>query len=317
MTDLDGLLKASLTADAEPDPMLNRRIVMQAERKKTMRKTTRFAVRKMAVAGIAACVIAASSVTAFAAYNFLNPGQVVTEVTGNERLAAAFDSPDAVAVDQTQRVGDYSVTLLGMVTGEELGDALATADDADKQGTSQIDPSHTYVTVAVTHVDGTPMADADEPLNLSPLVNGVDWHLLNLGTMGAVLSSMEVDGTLYELLECDDLQVFANQGVKLGVGGGFGDEGTLYTCDAQTGQWSKAAPQDTDCALFDLPFDASKADPQAAQELLDALQGKVDGTVGTDEERAQKGSGKQVDETTAYRTHGKDTFSMYKEHGEK
>lgn len=65
---------------------------------------TRFALATAALSAI-------TVITAAAAVMLLSPKDVAQQA-GNEALAAAFESKEATAVNQTKAVGDYQVTLM-------------------------------------------------------------------------------------------------------------------------------------------------------------------------------------------------------------
>ena len=70
---------------------------------------------------------------------------------------------------------------------------------------------------------------------IAPLIGGVDVRKLNAATMNEGLTWFEKDGVIYELIECDNLEIFAGYGVQLGVVDEFGDETTAFQMDAESG----------------------------------------------------------------------------------
>lgn len=93
----------------------------------------------------------------------------------------------------------------------------------------------------------------------------------NNGTMDAGLHWFVKDGVVYELLECDNLEIFAGRGVQVGVVDSFGNESSTFTMDAQTGVYKKTEGYEGTCALFDLPLDTAKADEAAADAYIEKL----------------------------------------------
>ena len=73
-------------------------------KKEIFHKKTRFALATAALSAI-------TVITAVAAVMLLSPKDVAQQA-GNEALAAAFESKEATAVNQTKAVGDYQVTLM-------------------------------------------------------------------------------------------------------------------------------------------------------------------------------------------------------------
>jgi hypothetical protein len=75
--------------------------------------------KKMSVALIAAAITLAISITAFAAWRLLSPKQVAEHLE-NKALAHAFESKDAIEINESVVSGGYNFTLLGIVSGEGL-----------------------------------------------------------------------------------------------------------------------------------------------------------------------------------------------------
>lgn len=219
-------------------------------------------VRKLAAAA-AVCVLAVGSMTAYAAYRYLSPSQIAKEVADNNALAKAFESKDAVLVNETQTSGDYEITLLGLVSGADL--ALCVGGDEAKE----LEGSRTYAAVAVNRIDG--VIAEDERKCVSPLINGVDWMIANNGTMDVALHWFTRDGVIYELLECDNLEIFAGRGVQVGVVDEFCDETEAFAMNKETGAYSKKEGYEGTNALFDLPLDKAKADEKAADDYIEKL----------------------------------------------
>lgn len=201
---------------------------------------------------IAASLAAALAVTASAALLWLTPKDVAERVQ-NPALAAAFESEDAVTINQTQTVGGYDVTLLGLVSSEGL-DAV----DADQE--------QTYAVLAYTRTDGGDITE-DWPLTVSPVISGCAPWQVNAWTLGGGVTSFAENGVFYYLFGCDTLEPFADHTVSLAVYPGthvspssdqflMEDDGTIAFRDGQEG------------VLFRLPLDESKADPAKAAEFL-------------------------------------------------
>lgn len=223
------------------------------------KKETKAMQRKpIRTALIAAAAAAALCVTALAAAVMLTPKDVAQR-SGNQALAAAFESDRAVTVNDTKTVGDYAVTLMGLVSGEGLSQVEG------------VDRGQTYAVLSYARADGGNIEDSVPALTVSPLVEGYAPWLVNAWTLGGGVHSFAEDGVLYYLLECDDLELFADRAVYLAVYPGThvvpGAE--LFAFDEATG--AIAYQPGADGVLFPLPLDEDKADPQAAQALLDEL----------------------------------------------
>lgn len=247
----------------EPDPELNRQI-LERRSKENMRKHS---FRKSAVAAAVACVAVTGSITAYAAYHYLNPSQIAEELS-NDKLAKAFESKDAVKVNETQTIGNHKVTLLGTVSGAGLSSFVPD------EISGKLQQDDTYAALAIERTDGKIMRE--EQKTVSPLIHGVDWTVANNGTLDAGLQSFVQDGVLYELYECDNLEIFAGRGVQIGVVDRFGEENHAFTMDEQTGVYERADGYKGMNALFDLPLDTSNADEKAAEQYIRELQEKAE-----------------------------------------
>ena len=238
-----------------------------------MRKSS---FRKSAVVAAVVCVVAVSSITAVAAYRYLKPAQIAEEMAENDALAKAFDSKDAVKINETQKNDTYEVTLLGMVSGA----GLELCMPEDSEGTLQQD--YTYVVMAIAHTDGTAVSQDDQKC-ISPLIHGVDWMIANNATLNLGLTSFIQDGVMYELIECDSLEKFAGRGVQIGVVDSFAEENQAFAMD-ESGKYQQKADYEGINFLFDLPLDPAKGDEQAAEQYLKELEQEMDAEEESDAE---------------------------------
>lgn len=261
---IEELLYDTLKPIDEPSPELNRRI-LEWRSSESMKKIS---FRRSAVAAAVICAVTVSSITAVAAYRYLNPAQVAEEVSENDALAKAFESKDAVKINETQKNDKYEVTLLGMVSGAGLD--LWVPEDSEET----LKQDHTYVVMAVAHTDGTAVSQDDQKC-ISPLIHGVDWMIANNGTLDTGLTSFIKDGVMYELIECDSLEKFAGRGVQIGVVDSFAEENQAFAMD-ESGKYQKKADYEGTNFLFDLPLDPAKADEQAAEQYLKELEQEMD-----------------------------------------
>ncbi|HJC08834.1 MAG TPA: hypothetical protein H9706_07575 [Candidatus Gemmiger stercorigallinarum] len=227
--------------------------------------------RKLTVA--AAVVLAAACLGGgvYAAGVLLNAPQAA-EAMGESDVAALFEGDEAVAVNETQSDAGYDVTLLGLATGEHLTDTWSSGwtDGEPENGT-------TYAVVAVRKSDGTPMpelSDESDPFRLSNSFAQMRLAIPDLQPAQYWLNperkDMVQDGVRYLFLGCDNVEAFADRDVVLCVSTGSPFYNTeAFQFDAVTG----AITADPDYAgvnlVFDLPLDAGKADPEAAQAWID------------------------------------------------
>lgn len=208
---------------------------------------------------IAAAVAAALCATALAAAVLLTPRDVAQRL-GNQTLAAAFESDRAVSVNKTETVGGYQVTLMGLVSGDDLDEMDGVSRDK------------TYAVLAYARTDGAPIEDDVPELTVSPLVEGFAPWQVNAWTLGGGTHTFAEEGTLYYLFECDSVEPLADHTVYLAVypGTHIPPSAELFSFDEATGVFAPQAGADV--AMFPLPLDKSKADPQAIQDLLGWLE---------------------------------------------
>lgn len=204
---------------------------------------------------LAAAVVAAMSVTAYAAIT-LAPRDVAQRA-GNEALAAAFEGEDAITVNETKTVGDYNVTLMGLVSGTGLSRVESLPDSVDQD--------KTYAVLAYARTDGADITEDVPDLTVSPLVEGYAPWRLNAWTLGGGVSSFAQEGVLYYLFECDNVEPFADHTVYLAVYPGTHTPPSveLFGFEDATGVITSKG----EAALFSLPLDESKANAQKAEEL--------------------------------------------------
>lgn len=223
-----------------------------------------------AAAVAAAIILGAGSVTAYASWKYLAP-EKVTERFHDTKLTDAFLGEDAVLIQEEQTIGRYRVTLIGIVSGEDLSQYQHTSN-----GTLQTD--RTYCVTAIEYADGTPMPDttddayADLSFFVSPFIKGYHPADYNTVTMRGSYSEFTENGILYRLTECDNVEIFADRGLYLGVTDSTFYNPKAYTYDQTTGEISRNEAYDGLNALFQLPIDASKADPAAAANYLNVLE---------------------------------------------
>lgn len=208
--------------------------------------------------------------TAVAAYHYLSPAAAASEVEDNA-LEKAFLGENAVLVNETQESGGYRITLLGSVAGKNISDHL-TEDAAGNVVSDRI-----YTVVAIERADGSPMPDTSsddygkESFYASHYIRGLNPNTYSLMSMGGGYTEFVRDGIQYRLLEMDNLEMFADRGIYVGVSEGIFYDGNAYVYDDSTGIMSRNEDYDGVNALFELPVDKTKADLAAAEEYLKAF----------------------------------------------
>ena len=193
---------------------------------------------------LAAAAVALLAVTVSAAVLWLTPAQVAEELN-DPMLAEAFQSEAAVILNETQTVGDYTVTLMGMVSGANIS-----------QWCADVQESRTY--------DVVPCG----AFTVTPLVSGYDPRAVNVFTLNGACSSFLRDGRAYYVLDTQSLEIFSDHTVYLALYEGFAapsyerfslaEDGTVDLRDNVTG------------CMFTLPLDTHTADPDAARAFVES-----------------------------------------------
>lgn len=248
--------------------------------------------RSKVVAAVVCTVILLGSGSVYAANHYLNPSQIVDEISADSALSKAFADKDAITINETQTSNGYDITLFGLVSGEKLG--LYVPDEMKKE----VSDKHSYAALAISKSDGSKMSSRN--FCVSPLINGEAFTDVNAATLNVGLSWFEKDGVIYELIECDNLEIFADRGVYLSLVDNFGDEVAAFRMDEATGNYHKVGDYAGTSALFTLPLDKDKADTVAADKFLASLKREEDSE--TDGERAAVGVavGDVSDEAISY-----------------
>lgn len=262
---IDELLKQALSPVEQPGSCLNERTLERVKEMEHMKAKKGKAGRLPMAAAIAAAVFVLGSGSVYAAWRYLTPAQVAQE---NEmsKLAKAFESDDAVMINEKQTAGGYTVSLLGVASGKNLSEYVEEGDVKDDK---------TYVVAAIEKEDGSPMPDTDseaygeETFFMSPLIKGMDPNMHNAVTMGGGYAEFVQDGILYRLVECDNVEIFADKGLYFSVNEGAFYDQQAYGYDEATGEITRNEAYDGLNALFVLPIDASKGDPEAAKAYLE------------------------------------------------
>lgn len=108
----------------------------------------------------------------------------------------------------------------------------------------------------------------------SPFVKGKAPWQYNLFVMGGSSESQLIDGIRYYIYECDNLDIFANHGVYLGVSDRApGAENFCY--NKKTGEISVNPKYKGVSVLFEVSLDKTKANEDKAQEAFKMAQGET------------------------------------------
>ena len=234
---------------------LLRQRARELEKEQTIMKCS--FIRKPAVIAAAAALLA---VSVSAAALWLTPAQVA-RYHDQPALAQAFESADAIQLNERVETGDFAVTLLGLVSGSGLTDFEPEADAL-----------RTYTVVMLNRLDGAPLETSTFDLTeytLTPLVSGYSPSAVNNWTLGASATGFAQDGAYYYLLDTQDLEIFSHRTVYLAFYEGGAPSREVFAV-AQDGSISFNPGYEGPQALFTLPLDSGKADPKAADAFVEA-----------------------------------------------
>lgn len=260
--ELDNVLRAALAPDMTPDEGTTLHLMNAIKEQNQMKQYKKPALRAVLLAAALVIMLTAS---AYAAWTLLSPAEVATRLD-HPALAAAFEAPGALIINESYTKGGYTVTLLGVASGKGL-DTLT--DDP-------LAPEETYAVVAITsdHPDTIdPHADIGQQASffVSPLVKGVPPWQLNAATMHGGYASALLDGVLYRIVSCDSVEMFADRGLYLCVSDTTFFSVDAYTFDEETGEITPRPDYEGLNALFSLPLDPAMADRAKAAAYLEAL----------------------------------------------
>lgn len=255
---MDRMLSRALTQQAKPDAALQQKVCSQWKERREMNRNKKW----MAAAAAVACVLAVT-VSVGAAGRYLSSRQVAEEFN-MDNMAKAFSEGNGIEINQTQTYGDYNVTLLGVTSGVNLGWPQP----------EEIEKEKTYAVVAIEKTDGTPMPDGTDDQEMpqdffvSPLIEGYNPLNFNVMTMDGSVTWDVINGVEYRIVECDNVEIFADHKLHLCVMDSTFYNKDAYNYDPETGVITPNADYTGMNLLFDLPLDASKADPQKVEEYL-------------------------------------------------
>lgn len=260
MIDMDKLLKSALSPSEYPLEKLNDKIIDQMKMKECGEMRLK-SMRLFAAAVIVICVILIPT-SAYAAYKYLFPKEIAKEMD-DDKLSKAFDQKDYES-RQAVTDGSYQVTYLGHVTGESISDRTGSA--------WELHPDRIYVAVAIEKADGTAIEDEDcSNIFVSPLIQGLAPWQYNIVTMNGSYVEKIIDGILYRIIECDNIEVFADKKLYLVISDTMFFSKDAYQYDETTGDITAKDEYQGTNVLFDLVLDSSKADPVKAKEYLNQL----------------------------------------------
>ncbi|MDF2543066.1 MAG: hypothetical protein K0S47_2784 [Herbinix sp.] len=266
--DIDKLLKYALSPVNHPSDQQNDKIIHQFKESGVMKMRNKSL--KLAVCVLFCILFLPTSV--YAAYKYLLPKEAAVRME-DEQLGEHFDK-DGEEVLQTITDGPYKVTYLGHVTGEDISERTGTA--------WELHPDRIYVAVAIQRKDGIEISYNDN-LFVSPLIQGLQPWSYNIATMNGSYMEKNIEGVLYRIIECDNVEIFADKELYLAV-----SDTTFYSVDAfqyddTTGIITEKDDYTGTNILFKLDLDPTKADQEKANAYLKQLEVEWNGDSNSDD----------------------------------
>lgn len=218
---------------------------------------------------IAAAAAIMLCTTAFAAYKLMTPYEIAEKAEYHE-LAGVLSDNDMKFDIPPQQTGDYTIQLLGITTGKNLSNFTEDFGNNDRS----------YIIGAISRTDGKSMDDTEYPgMMLTPLISGCKPWEVNIFTLGGGRSEFIDNGVVYFVCECDSIEIFADHNVYIALYGsrtpddksvGIAPSSDIFKMEAD-GSIRFADGYDGLGAIFTVPLDKSKADPQKAEEYLKTI----------------------------------------------
>lgn len=232
-------------ADFEKNTVELMKSAVERKEKTVMKKPVKILIA-------AALIIVVISVTAFAISNLLSARDVADHF-GESQVADSFGQQGYEIESVTDN--GYTVSFLGMVKGERFESKSIKSDCS-------------YYVVSVASEDGSALSVVDgNPLGMSIIIEGYPAWKINTWSLNTSANGMEENGVLYYLYDCENLEIFADKNVYLAVYEGFVPGLDIITMNSD-GTFEFAEGYNGFKAMFRIPLDPSKANPEAANEIL-------------------------------------------------
>lgn len=228
-------------------------------------------IKRAVIIAVAVLLTLCLTVGAAATVSMMTAKDVSRYMDGN--IEVAYSGENAVALEEEAVLNEYIVTLSGMAHDE----------------------NHTYISLSYRRKDGSPCNPEEVPfldIGVELLVSDLPPYVLNRNTMEIRGDGVAPeDGALYQTLCFPNMEAFADRTIYLAVYDSVfsADEYPVKSqADPSNSKFrisvNEAVKMNEDGsmeflegypnahAMFVLPFDQSKADPEKAQEYLDSLE---------------------------------------------
>lgn len=257
--EIDEILRCALTQKVEPDTKLQQKVLGKWKENHEMKFN-----KKWQVAAVTAACVLVAAVPVTAAVRYLSADKVAEELNYG-KLAEAFKGKDAITVNESQTVGGYIVTLMGVTSGRNL-EQTEWNPDCESDGT--------YLIVSVEKEDGTPMPNPHKDddagsFTVEPFIKGYSPLKVNpLYADGNFATWDVIDGVQYQLYAVSNLECFADHPIYVCVTDSIVYNTDMYCYNEETSEITRNESYKGVNALFEIQLDASKADPVKAEEYL-------------------------------------------------
>lgn len=255
--DVDKILNATLSPTKYPPKELNDKIMSRIKESGKMKHKNKYYL----VAACAIICILLIPTSIYGAYKYLLPNEAAKELD-DTKLGEAFEK-DGEGELQTVTDGAYTVTYLGHVTGESISERSGSA--------WELHPERTYVAVAIEKADGSEIT-YDDTLFVSPLIQGLRPWSYNIASMNGSYMAKIIDGVLYRIIECDNIEIFADKKLYLAVSDTAFYSVNAFNYDGESGLITVNEEYEGTNILFELKLDPAKADSEKVEIYLKQLE---------------------------------------------
>jgi len=226
-------------------------------------------IRKPAL--VAAVIIATLilSVSVYAIISLLTPAEIAREF-GEDLLAAAFEDGRGISIQDSVTSHGHIFTLHGFAVGSNL---------SAYRDYTRIESDKSYFVISIRRADGTAL-DITEgyagKYASNILFQGYKPWMVNAITLeGAIGSAFEKDGVIYIVYECgENIEMFADDEIYFAMweqnGVGFSPGPEIFTMH-EDGSITFTEGAEFGHAMWTLPIDPNRADPDLVAKTLDEL----------------------------------------------
>lgn len=261
---VDEQIYRTLKVAEKPSQELNRTIIEQMNKSNSQVNSKKY-YKPFSKLALVVTIILVGSISVYATLKLLSPVEVVT-ATDNKKLALAFGGTDSEIINKSKVCGPFMVTLQGIVSGESISD-FANSSPGEY-------PCKTYTVISISRTDGNEMrADYEDSSKIfvSPYIKGIKPWQCNLAIMNGSSTQFIQDGILYRVIECDNIEMFADRGLYIGVSLNGIVDNKDFDYNESTGELKGKNTSGLESVVFDLPIEPSKADPKEADAYLATL----------------------------------------------